>query len=187
MFLDQGKILLPGSCLIVLLSYLLYILNSRSSFQKATSFYFYFLNNFFYCCSSTIVSLSSHLLPPAPPIPSSHPPSYPPLALSICLLRMFLDPSLTFPFYPPPASPLRRAMGRGINLFFVSMSLVLFCSLICFVDKVPLIGEIIWYLSFSVWLISLSIMLSSSIHAVTKGMSLAGMLILKTVKNGVSL
>ena len=97
--------------------------------------------------------------------------SFPLLSLSMCPLHMFLDPSLTFPFYPPPASPLRRAMGRGINLFFVSMSLVLFCSLICFVDKVPLIGEIIWYLSFSVWLISLSIMLSSSIHAVTKGRS----------------
>ena len=31
--------------------------------------------------------------------------------------------------------------------------------------------EIIWYLSFTTWLISLSIMLSSSIHAVTKGRS----------------
>ena len=32
-------------------------------------------------------------------------------------------------------------------------------------------GEIIWYLSFTTWLISLSIMLSSSIHAVEKGRS----------------
>ena len=30
-------------------------------------------------------------------------------------------------------------------------------------------GEIIWYLSFTTWLISLSIMLSSFMHAVTKG------------------
>ena len=54
------------------------------------------------------------------------------------------------------------------SLFFISKCLVLFCSLLCFVDYIPLIGEIIRYLSFTAWLISLSIMLSSSIHAVTK-------------------
>ena len=48
------------------------------------------------------------------------------------------------------------------------MSLVIFCLLVCFVDYVPLIGDIIWYLSLTTWLISFSIMLSSSIHAVTK-------------------
>ena len=37
--------------------------------------------------------------------------------------------------------------------------------LFSFVDYVPVKGEIIWYLSLTVWLISLSIMLSSSIHA----------------------
>ena len=36
---------------------------------------------------------------------------------------------------------------------------------------VPVKGEIIWYLSLTTWLISLSIMLSSSIHAVPKGIS----------------
>ena len=40
------------------------------------------------------------------------------------------------------------------------MSLVLLCSFVCFVHYVPLIGEIIWYLSFTAWLISLSIILS---------------------------
>ena len=46
------------------------------------------------------------------------------------------------------------------------MSLVIFCLLFSFVDYVPVKGEIIWYLSLTVWLISLNIMLSSSIHAV---------------------
>ena len=49
------------------------------------------------------------------------------------------------------------------------MSLVIFCLLLSFVDYVPVKGEIIWYLSLTVWLISLSIMLSRSIHAVVKG------------------
>ena len=39
------------------------------------------------------------------------------------------------------------------------------------VDYVPVKDEIIWYLSLTAWLISLSIMLSSSIHAVAKGIS----------------
>ena len=50
-------------------------------------------------------------------------------------------------------------------MFLTSMSLVIFCLLVCFVDYVPVKGEIIWYLSLTAWLISLSIMLSSSIHA----------------------
>ena len=44
--------------------------------------------------------------------------------------------------------------------------------LFSFVDYVPVKGEIIWYLSLTTWLISLGIMLSSSIHAVAKGISL---------------
>ena len=57
------------------------------------------------------------------------------------------------------------------TLFLTSMSLVIFCLLFSLVDYVPVKGEIIWYLSLTTWLISLSIMLSSSIHAVTKGIS----------------
>ena len=51
------------------------------------------------------------------------------------------------------------------------MSLVTFCLLFSFVDYVPVKGETIWYLSLTAWLISLSIMLSSSIHVVAKGIS----------------
>ena len=35
----------------------------------------------------------------------------------------------------------------------------------------PVKGEIIWYLSLTAWLISLSIMLSSSTHVITEGRS----------------
>ena len=66
----------------------------------------------------------------------------------------------------PPHSP-----PAIVRLFFTSVSLVIFCLLFSSVDYVPVKGEIIWYLSLTVWLISLSIMLSSSIHAVAKGVS----------------
>ena len=62
---------------------------------------------------------------------------------------------------PPPPTIVR--------LLLISMSLVIFCLLFSFFDYVPVKGEIIWYLSLTAWLISLSIMLSSSIHAVAKG------------------
>ena len=94
-------------------------------------------------------------------------PHLPPLSLSVGPLYMFLDdPSPSFPHYSPTSSLLVT-----VSFFFISMSLVPFCLLVCFVDQVPLIGEIIWYLSFTACLISLSIMLSSSTHAVAKGRS----------------
>ena len=62
--------------------------------------------------------------------------------------------------YPPSPSPLVT-----VSLFHVSLPVVLFCSL----DSSYRWDHM--YLSFTTWLISLSIMLSSSIHAVTKGRS----------------
>ena len=59
---------------------------------------------------------------------------------------------------PPPLA---------VSLIFMSLSL--FCLLVQFVHYIPHMGEIIWYFSFSDWLISLSIMFSRSIHTVTKG------------------
>ena len=49
------------------------------------------------------------------------------------------------------------------------MSLVIFCLLFSFVDYVPVKGEILWHLSLTAWLISLSIMLSNSQRAVGRG------------------
>ena len=90
-----------------------------------------------------------------------------PLTLSMGPLYMVLDsPSSIFPHYPSPLPPLIT-----VSLFFISMSLVIFCLLFSSVDYVPVKGEIIWYLSLTTWLISLSIMFSSSIHAVAKGIS----------------
>ena len=58
-----------------------------------------------------------------------------------------------------------------VRLFLTTISLDIFCLLFSSVDYVPVKGEIIRYLSLTTCLISLSIMLSSSIHAVTKGRS----------------
>ena len=120
---------------------------------------------FFYCCSSTVVSIFT-LLPPYPH-PHLPPLNLPSLFLSICPFYMFFDgPSPFIPYYPSPSSSLVT-----VSLFFILMSLVIFCLLVCFFDQVPLIGEIIWHVSFTSWLVSLSVMLSSSIHAVAKGRS----------------
>ena len=119
----------------------------------------------YYCCPSKVVSILPSPLPSAPPIPASHPWSYPlwlcPWVLYICPLWPF------FPYFPPLSlSPLVT-----VSLFFISMTLVIVCLLVHFVDYVLLIGEIIWYLSFTSWFVSLSIMLSRSIHAIAKGRS----------------
>ena len=90
----------------------------------------------------------------------------PPSATSTLPLDFVLASFIVAPIDPSPHSPLAI-----VTMFLISMSLVIFCLLFSFVDYVPVKGEIIWYLSLTTWLISLSIMLSSSIHAVAKGMS----------------
>ena len=100
------------------------------------------------------------------PHPSPPPPLYP-TPLWICPCVLYTCSLTTLPPFPPlspPTSPLVM-----VSLFLISMSLVLFCSLVYFVHYISLTSEIIWYLTFTAWLISLSIMLSSSIHVVTKG------------------
>ena len=80
---------------------------------------------------------------------------------------MLLD--LPLPLLSPVIPyPLSSHHCQFVFYFHISGSI---CSLVCFVGYVPLIGEIIWCLSFNAWLISLSIILSSSIHAVVKGRS----------------
>ena len=68
-------------------------------------------------------------------------------------------------FSPIIPLPLLSGYCQFVLYFNVSGSILLACL---FCDYVPLIAEIIWYLSFTVWLISLGIMPSSSIHAVAK-------------------
>ena len=125
---------------------------------KNNIFLIYFLLLFNYSCMPFLPFPS-----PTPAEPTSLPhPQHPPPRYCPCVLYN----SSCNPLFPlsPPHSPLATA-----RQFPPSMSLVVFCLLFSFVDYVPVKGEIIWYLSLTAWLISLSIMLSSFIHAVAKG------------------
>ena len=122
----------------------------------------FFLN--FYCYSITVVCLFSPTLHLNTAEHTSLPHLHPPPRLCPCVLYN----SSCNPLFPlsPPHSPMANA-----KQFPLSMSLVVFCLLFSSIDYVPVKGEIIWYLSLTAWLISLSIMLSSSIHVVAKGIS----------------
>ena len=120
----------------------------------------------FYCYSITVVCLFS---PPLHPTPAKHPffpHLHPPPWFGPCV------------FYSSSCNPLSSLSPPHfpqtiVRLFLTSMSLVIFCFLFSSIYYVPVKGEIIWYLSLTAWLIHLllSIMLSSSIHAVAKGIS----------------
>ena len=102
-----------------------------------------------------------HFLPtPAKPtfLPCCHPPPW------FCPCVLYSSSCNPLSSLSPPHSSLAI-----VTMFLISMSLVIFCLLFSFVDYVPVKGEIMWYLSLTARLISLSIMLSSSIHAVAKG------------------
>ena len=122
-------------------------------YQKKTVF----LNS----CSVTVVPIFPPLLSPALSNPCSQKqsPSHCPCPWALCIH------SPSFPHYP---CPLPSGPGQFVLYFHVSAS---FGSFVCFIYQVPLIGEIVWYLSFTALLTSLSVMLSSSIHGIIKGMS----------------
>ena len=103
-----------------------------------------------------------------------HPPftfSYlplPPLFLSgnlhtVCLGGGCLISSLYFalPPFPLPSDSCQSVLCIYESVF------MLYVNLVCSLDSRTC--EIIWYLSFSDWFISLCVILSRSIHAVTKG------------------
>ena len=112
---------------------------------------------YFYFYSVTIVCIFSPSLHPTPASSTSLPLDF----VHVPFIVAPIDPS-------PPHSPVTI-----VTMFLISVSLVIFCLLFSFVDYVPVKGEIIWYLSLTAWLISLSIMLSSSIHAIAKGIMLS--------------
>ena len=101
---------------------------------------------------------------PLPTIPTSHPQSFPTLALSMGPLNMFLDhASPSYLCYCTPHSPLVT-----VSLFFILMTVYIFLAcLFCWLGFIYRWDHIV--IVFTTWLISLSIMLSSSIHAVAKG------------------
>ena len=130
------------------------------------SFFLIFYGNsfFFNFYSIKIVCIFSPSFHPTPANPTSFPNLYPPSWFCPCVLYSSSSTLLSPP--SPPPSPLAI-----VTLYLISMSLVIFCLLFSFVDYVPVKGEIIWYLSLTAWLISLSIMLCSSIHAVANSIS----------------
>ena len=119
------------------------------------SFFPFFKN--VYCNSITVVCIFSPSLHPTPAEPTSLPQLHP--APWFCPWVLFSNSWKPLSSLSPPHSPL-----ASVRLFLTSVSLVIFCLLFSFVDYVPVKGEIIWYLSLTACLISLSIMLSSSIQ-----------------------
>ena len=92
-------------------------------------FSFLFLN----CFSNAGVSIFPY--PPCSTHPHLPPSILSPFGFVHGSFIMFLDNlSPSFPRYSPPTSPMVT-----ITLFFISVSLVIFCLLVCFVDQVPLI------------------------------------------------
>ena len=126
-----------------------------SSLPSLPIFRLFFTKHFIYVFTYIIFS-HYHLLLLWPPLPSNH------HTVAHVHEPFFLfAQSLHLLTMPPTSCHL-----------FSSMSLSLFCLLIQFVHQIPHMSEIIWYLSFSDWLISLSIMFFSRfIHTVAKGKS----------------
>ena len=122
--------------------------------------YSFFFN--FYCYSITVVCLFSRSLHSTPAEPTTLPHLYPPPWFVSFIVVPVIPSSHCLP--PRPALAI-------VRLFLTSMSLVTFCFLFSSIDYVPVKGEIIWYFSLTTWLISVSILLSSFIHAIAKGIS----------------
>ena len=127
-------------------------------------FKIYFMYLFLFCFNFIVVQVQFFAFPP---LHSSlpQPPSLDPNPVGFAHVSFIVVPENPSPFTHIIPSHLPLV---PVSLFFISVFLVIFCLLTCFVDLVPLKGEIIQYLSFTTWLISLSIMLSSPICAVTK-------------------
>ena len=131
------------------------------SFSLCFCFFNHFLIVILLQLSQSFPLCSPLPIPPPAPTVNSH------TIVHVCgsLIHVLcLVPSPSFHHYPPPCSPLVT-----FSLFHVPMPVVLFCSLVYFVHYIPLLGEIIFYLSFTNWLISLSIIFSNSIHTIGKG------------------
>lgn len=126
---------------------------------KNTFLHIYFPPLFYHYFSITIYPpytlFHIHPLPSLPP----HPSPAVTILLSMSMSSLFqLNPFTTTPTLLLP----------DLSACSLSMSLPLFCLLVQFAHQIPPMSENIWYLSFSVWLISLCKMLSRSIHALSK-------------------
>ena len=115
--------------------------------------------NFFIVVQLQLSPLSPSTLPcPTHPPPSTFNPPHP-----HCLCPWVLyTRSLTWPFpfcSPLSPSPLPSGHCQFVLYFYTSSSILLACL---FHWLGPLIGKILWYLSFTAWLVSRGITLSSS-------------------------
>ena len=105
--------------------------------------HFNFLLLFNYSCVS--------FLPIPPPQPSWTPLPHPPPPPWFCPCVLYI--SSCNPLFP--LSPTHYPLAN-VRLFLTSMSLVIFCLLFSSIYHVPVKGEIIWYLSLTVWLFHLT-------------------------------
>ena len=76
--------------------------------------------------------------------------------------RHIFDPLYPLPFHSP-SFPLATAILLSMNFCLPSLFIC------CFQSYIPRMGEIIWFLTFSVWLISLSMIPSRSIRVLING------------------
>ena len=116
----------------------------------------YFLLYFFHYHLSPYILFH---LQPLPPTPHDH-------HTVVCVHESFFF--FTLSLHLPRTLPLSaQSCQPALSL---SINLSLFCLLVQAVYWIPHMSELIWYLSFSDWLIiSLSIMFSRSIHVAAKG------------------
>ena len=96
------------------------------------------------------------------------PPPTPTSTLPLDLLHVSF---IVVPVIPSPHYPLHTPLWLLLDCTQFQCLWLHCVSFLPFVDYVPVKGEIIWYLSLTTWLISLSIMLSRSIHAVSQDIS----------------
>ena len=143
MFCFSGKLCLIHT--VVVLSFLLFTLSNYTIFMlyfkflkvttesislRLSSFIFSFsFLTYFYCCSSTVVSISP--LHSSPHLSHHH---FPPLILPpISFIHVsFIHAPENPPHFSPLLSPSTSPLVT-VSLFLISMSLAMFCSIVCFV------------------------------------------------------
>ena len=107
------------------------LLNALFAFRSQIPFFNCIYLFIFIVVQVQFSAFSPHPSPtpqPSPP-PSRFHPCPPPPLLSMCPLSWFLQTSHPFPLKIPPLSPLVT-----VSLFSISVSLVIFCLIVCFVD-----------------------------------------------------
>ena len=86
----------------------------------------------------------------------------------LCTVCVYINPKLLI--YPSPfPSPFPFGNHKFVFYFCESISDLYVSSFVSFFFYIPHISDIIWYLSFSVWLTSLSVIISRSIHVAANG------------------